>query len=201
MLELAVPGFAYSAIKDLWAFVRGRRRRLTPAQVIQLRQKWKSEIGGKLYDRKSKKLRSDIIIRDMRRIDNYPNVDEKSRGISAWFKVGLMGTYHRGFIAGLSWESAIIDHKTGREVWTAKDHGGKNAILAGYIPFESIETIDWDGDEFYGHPIFYCYFEGLKSQPYEEIAYCEEGDLDGQKFYTKIAPYVPPPRSYRTKRS
>ena len=193
MLELLAPGFLYSASKDLWGWVRGRRRRLKPAQIVQLRLKWKVEIEKELFERTAKKLRSDIIIRDMRRIDSYPNIEKMSKGISSWFKVGLIGTYHRGIIVGLRWESIIADQKTGQLMsvdWSAKEKGDHKAILAGYIPFESIETVDWEGDEFYRNAIFYCHFDGPKSQPYEELAYCDEGDINGHKFYTKIAPYT-----------
>jgi hypothetical protein len=43
----------------------------------------------------------DLIIRDINRMDNYPDSDEKRNKIPSWFKGGLMGTYHKGILAGL----------------------------------------------------------------------------------------------------
>jgi hypothetical protein len=44
MLELFSGSLIYSLLKDAWAAVRGRKRRLSPEQVLDLRQKWKKEI-------------------------------------------------------------------------------------------------------------------------------------------------------------
>ena len=43
-----------------------------------------------------------MIVRDVDRVDDYPDGDTKGKGISAWFKVELLGTYHRGIEVGLS---------------------------------------------------------------------------------------------------
>jgi hypothetical protein len=37
------------------------------------------------------------------------------------------------------------------------------ALLIGLIPFENIETVDWEGDEFYNYPHVYCFFPIEKS--------------------------------------
>jgi len=37
-----------------------------------------------------------LIIRNVKRIDNYPEADDNKKDISSWFKAGLMGTYHKG---------------------------------------------------------------------------------------------------------
>jgi hypothetical protein len=69
MIEYLAPGFLYSLLKDGYAVVRGRHRRLTPEQVLELRQKWKKEILPILWERTQKKLRLDVIIRDIKRLD------------------------------------------------------------------------------------------------------------------------------------
>jgi hypothetical protein len=46
------------------------------------------------------KLRHDVIIRDMRSIDKYPNVDEKAKGISLG---SVLASFHRGILVGLRW--------------------------------------------------------------------------------------------------
>jgi hypothetical protein len=43
VIELA-PGFIYSLFKDLLALALPKRRKLTPAQTVETRKKWKAEI-------------------------------------------------------------------------------------------------------------------------------------------------------------
>ena len=57
---------------------------------------------SKLLERGQEQLRPDVIIRDVLRIDDYPELSEK-KGISSWFKVGLLDTYDRGILLGLEW--------------------------------------------------------------------------------------------------
>jgi hypothetical protein len=37
----------------------------------------------------------------MKRMDKYPDVDEREKGISAWFRSGIVDTYEKGIILGL----------------------------------------------------------------------------------------------------
>jgi hypothetical protein len=69
-----------------------QQRRLSPQKIVQLRQKWKNQFETKLLERRRAGLRNDVIIRDMRRLDNYPETEDKDKGISPWFRVGLMAT-------------------------------------------------------------------------------------------------------------
>jgi hypothetical protein len=192
MFEFLTPGFLYSLIKDAVAVVRGRHRRLSPSEIVELRQKWKPEFEKHILETRRQQLRKDVIIRDMKRLDDYPNIDEKSkRGISPWFRVGLMGIYHKGVQMGLSWsrltedsdgELRFTDYKNG-------EHGDINLILIGYVPFENIASVDWEGDEYYGFPHLYCYFDARRKEPYEKLAFCEERQLDHITYYTEVASY------------
>lgn len=193
MIEYLAPGFLYALARDGWAAVRGRRRRLSPADVLNRRQKWKIEIEAKLSERRRKKLGMDVIVRDVKRMDDYPSINEAKKGISAWYRCGLMGTYHRGILLGLIWERLTLD---GEENWRYTNHnagekGDITVILIGYVPYENIEAINWDGDEFYGKPHLYCHFDATKREPYEKLAFCEKKELDGFPFYTEVCPYDP----------
>jgi hypothetical protein len=190
---IPVPTFIYSLLKDvaswLWALVRGRH--LSPSEKIRLREKWKPEFEEHIYQQRKEKLREDVIIRDVKRMDIYPETDEKGRGISPWFRAGLMGTYHKGALIGLRWTTLTKDAK---DEWRYTDyqkgeHGDVNVILIGYIPFENIESVDWRGDEYYGFPHIYCYFDARRKEPYEKTAFCEQRHLDHITYYTEIAPY------------
>ena len=99
MIEWITASLAYQVGKDVLARVVGARRRLTPSQVIELRSRWKPQFEQHIADNYRKKLRHDVIIRDMKHFDKYPDIDENEKGISPWFRLGLVGTYHRGILS------------------------------------------------------------------------------------------------------
>ncbi len=191
MLEYFAPGFLYSLLKDAVSAFRMRQRRLTPSDIVALRQKWKQVFDEKIWEAHKDGLRHDVIIRDMKRIDKYPDVDEKEKGISPWFRAGLMGTYHRGILVGLRW-TTLTQH--GEDKWrftnhAADEHGDIKVILLGNIRYEDIEDVNWCGDEYYGFPHIFCFFIH-KREPYEHVAFCtERTNPGGLPFYTEVAPY------------
>jgi hypothetical protein len=105
MIEWFAPGFIYGVLKDAYRGVMGRRRRLTPAEILHLREKWRPQFEKELWTNHREALRRDVIVRDVRRLDSYPNINERGKGISPWFRVGLVGTYHKGALLCLSWGS------------------------------------------------------------------------------------------------
>lgn len=192
MLEASFLSPAYRIVKDIWSAMRGRKRQLSADEIVQLRQKWKSEIEAKLWDRRREGLRTDIIVRDMKRVDNYPDTEDKKKGASSWFRAGLMGTYHKGVLLGLRWGSLTLDSKIDKYRYTNYKNGEKGdikVILIGYVKYEDIEAVDWEGDEFYGLPHFYCYFNTKSKEPYERLAYCEQKHLNDIPFYTDVADF------------
>ena len=121
MLEYLSPAFIYNLAKDAWRLLYGRGRKLTPEQKIELRQKWKSRFEEEIVKNWREKLRSDVIIRDVRRVDNYPNTEERTRGISPWFRVGLIDLYHRGVVVAFQWDRVLqAEDGTWREKTTTR---------------------------------------------------------------------------------
>lgn len=118
MFEFLNPALLYNLAKDGLRLMSGRGRKLTPEQKIELRQKWKPLFEEEVIKNWREKLRSDVIIRDVRRLDNYPETDEKSRGISPWFRVGLIDLYHRGIVVAFRWNRLI---QGGDGTWREKD--------------------------------------------------------------------------------
>ena len=121
----------------------------------------------------------EIVIRDLQRIDAFPDVHEHDVGPSGWFKVELNGFYHRGIEVFLSDAKKAIPTADKDGLWGGwrlLEEGEKSdqAITAwpvGRIPFDFIESVDWSADEYYGLPHFYCRFASLFFDPYEEIIY------------------------------
>lgn len=192
MIEWIAPGFAYSFAKDVYSWLRGQRRHLTAAEVLELRNKWKPLFEKEILKTNRNDLRQDVIIRDAKRFDNYPDVDDRSKGISPWFRVGLVGTYHKGILAGLAYVG-LIQH--GRDEWRCVDYRANETsditvLLTGRIPFEAIQAVDWHGDEYYHYPHIYCHFDAKKKEPYEQLVFCVENcNPGGLPFYTDVASY------------
>lgn len=179
---------AWGLVSYLWRWARRNKRNLTPQQKLELRAKWKPQVEAWLLEHERKKLRQDCIIRDMKRMDNYPDTKE-AKGISAWFRVGLVDTYEKGIMVGLRIEG-LVEEAEGLRLG---DYGAEkdrmvNLTLTGFIPYENIELIDWDGDQYYSYPHLYCYFD-FKGEPYERLAYCQKRNLDEHVYYTEIAEY------------
>jgi hypothetical protein len=61
-------------------------------------------------------------------------------------------------------------------------------MVTGYIPYENIESVDWDGDRYYSYPHVYCYFN-YKGEPYERVAFCQQRTLDEYVYFTDIEDY------------
>ena len=97
---------------DLFGVLSKRKHRPSPSEVARQREKWKPVFEERIWRRRKAGLSQDVIIRDVRRIDRYPNPDA-SRGISPWFKVGLLGTYHRGIHVVLGWEGSGMTSRRG----------------------------------------------------------------------------------------
>lgn len=204
MLEYLSASFLYSLVKDAWGWIfsKGRENRKTHVEIIALQQKFKPVFEGEITKNWRDKLRRDIVIRDVRRFDKYPDIDEKAKGISPWFRVGLIQTYHRGILVGLQWERLVaVENGKYRTAGLADgaDQGLK-VILAGRIPYENIESVDLEGDEYYSYPHVYCHFSHKKS-PYEDIGYYEEKqNPGGRPFYTervKVSDVSRPPTKRR----
>ena len=197
MLEYIGLGWLPNLLYNLGKDVFGWRKPLSSEERIARRRKWKPMFDEHIRDHFSRKLRSDVIIRDVKRVDQYPDIEEKSKGISPWFRVGLVGTYHRGILVAFHWLRLVHVGDEKFRVLDILDHDKDDksleadsikAIQLGMIPFENIEEVDFEGDEYYGFPHIYCHFSN-KREPYERIAIFTQNQLfpDSLPYYSEIA--------------
>lgn len=153
-----------------------RKRRLTPTEKLAARDKWRPIFQDYFLEAARKNFRGDAIVHDVDRLDNYPEAGEE-KGISSWFRVGLMGTYNDGILLGLRWTE--IEEQNG--VWVEKrqtdSKGGVKVMLLGEVPFESIASVNFEGDEYYNKPHIFCHFD-FEGEPYKRLFYGEEFQLD-----------------------
>jgi len=192
MIEWALVSPAYNAAKDLVGWLRGKRKGISPEEIAKLRQRWKQEIEEKLRWIDGTVGYGEAIIRNVKQVDSYPDVDDKRKGISPWFKVGLLGTYHRGLQVGLRIEGLKYEEREGGYRYYDHSSGEDpdfNAYLVGLIPFDRIVRIDWEGDEHYWIPHVYCHFTSRGKEPYEDLIFCERRKLDRLVYYSEVAKY------------
>jgi len=200
-----VIGFGYGLLKDAASWAVRRFGRPDPAKVVAIRRRWKQEIETHRHpaDPFRLQLGTNIIIRDISRMDLYPKVNPVRRGISPWFKVEYKDTYHRGIEVILRVEGMRRDSPKGR--WRVADINEEsqfNGWVIGRIPFERIREIDWDGDENYTVPHIYCAFTGWRKEPYEEVVVmAKHGESEDLSFFTEVTDYRSAWRGLLTKRS
>jgi hypothetical protein len=190
-MDISFIGLIYRISADVLKFFNRKNRKLTGAEIVNLRQKWKPQFEEALLKNDKEGLRNDVIIRDINRHDCYPNHDDGKNGISPWFRVGLVGTYHKGILIGLGYHGLKknLDGKSWRYP-IGDEKSDETFLLIGKIPFEYIENVDWHGDEYYGYPHIYCWFNSKSKEPYEQIVFCRRQLNNGYPFYTDIAKYA-----------
>ena len=106
VLEWLGGSAVYNALKDTTGFLKRRIFGPSASEKLERRSEWKPVFEELILERRHRKLRSDVIIRDVRRLDQYPDTIDK-KGISSWFRVGLADTYHRGIQVALGIHSLV----------------------------------------------------------------------------------------------
>lgn len=162
----------------------------TPSERVQHHEKLRRLFREEIDRCRAEKLRKDVIIRHVNRLDSYPEARE-SNGISPWFKLGLLDTYHAGIKVGLGWED-LVESPSGLRKQDCKkgEQGALTVMLMGEIPYDYIETMNADGDEYYYLPHIYCHFAN-KGEPYERLYYAEKVDMGhGHEFWKELLSYA-----------
>lgn len=176
--------------KDYLVYLfKTEHREFTPAELITHTESFRKKISTEIYKVRAKKLRKDVIIRHVNRRDKYPEAKE-GKGISPWFRLGLLDTYHDGIMVGLTW-GALVETSEGYRYrdYTKSEEGTLRVILVGNIPYKDIVEINFDGDEYYSFPHIFCYFP-YRGEPYKSLYFCQEVDMGhGHIHYQKIADY------------
>ena len=179
--------FFWDKLSEFWIKKFKPKPRLNNTEKIQKRAHLKEVFDDKFLEYRSKNIKTDVIIRDVERADNYPDTSEE-KGISSWFRVGLLETYHRGVRVGLSVGTLTETEDGYRYTRFPEEKGTLKVWLVGEIPFESIESVNWTGDEYYYKPHIYCHFEHTKNkEPYERLVFCEERWLEpDMRYFSEI---------------
>lgn len=159
----------------------------TPSERVKHHDKLRDIFKEEINRCRTQNLRRDVIIRHVNRMDDYPNIEGK-RGISSWFKAGLLDTYHMGIIVGLGWEGLVEESSGWRKVdYKAGEDRETTLMLAGEIPYDFVESMNIDGDEYYNLSHIYCHFAN-RGEPYKRLYYAEKIDMGhGHEYWREVA--------------
>lgn len=162
----------------------------TTGARIQHREKLRKEFEEELYKCRAQKLRQDVIVRHVDRVDDYPDANSTKTGISPWFRVGFVDMYEKGIVlclnigglkkceGGYRFADYINEEKADETAW-----------LLANVPFDSIEAVNMDGDKYYYFPHIYCYFD-FNGEPYEKKWFAQKLDQPhGHPYFKKITDY------------
>ena len=161
----------------------------TPAERVHHHDALRKQFEEEIQRCRREKLRKDVIIRHVNRLDDYPNSKE-TKGISPWFKVGLLDTYHKGIKVGLGWEGLVRGTKGLRKAdYKEGERRELTAMLMAEIPYDFIESMNVDGDEYYYLPHIFCHF-AHNGEPYERLFYAQEEEIGhGHSYWKEIVSY------------
>jgi hypothetical protein len=191
---------AYAALSGGISLICDLYRRFWPADKsarfgspnVQMnhRESLRKAVKDEIYKCRAENLRQDAIIRDVSRVDSYPNTDDKARGVSPWFRIGLVDAYDKGIVVclrigglkevegGYLFVDYVNDEPSDTTAW-----------LMGNIPFDSIAEINFDGDEYYYFPHIYCHFD-FNGEPYEKLWFAHKIDQPhGHPYFKELATY------------
>ncbi len=187
-----LPKLLDTLIKPLSTWLIKKFKKPEPVSILQRRDTLKQMFLERMPKKNEYGVRTDVIIRDIKRMDEYPDINTKKKGISSWFKAELKGTYHRGievFIHG--WETIKQDPNGVWDFCHYKDPDAIKVIPIARIPYDYIEHVDWDGDEYYNVPVVYCKFQGVNDGPYEEIPFFSKVGEGEYSFFREIDGFRP----------
>jgi hypothetical protein len=120
----------------------------------------------------------DAIVRDIKRIDSFPDQATEWKEMSPYFKVAIKDLYHRGIEVFTGIPQGIKKDMYGD--WHFVNYSDEDTILVycvGKIPFDSIDHVDWGRDE----PHIYCRFKG--GDPFEARPFYTKFDADSEEVY------------------
>lgn len=128
---------------------------------------------------------NEVIVRDINRVDIYPEIDVNTPGISSWFKLEFYRTYHRGISFYTSIVKIWINKKGQWLIGESKKPKGSwegiNAYVIADIPYDNIVAIDYEGDGYYPFTHIYCEFSNA-GEPYEKIWYAPTNEYKNKGY-------------------
>ena len=160
------------------------------AERLKHRERLRQLLQDEIFNCRVKQLRQDVIVRDVDRADSYPDTSDGGKGISPWFRVGLIDTYDKGVLLGLRYGGLKECAGGYRFVdFVNEEKSDRTALLVANVPYDSIAEVNLEGDEYYNFPHIYCHFD-FDGQPYKSMWFAERKQItETHPYFEKIADY------------
>ena len=183
----------FSPFISLIKWIRGKIKKPEPLSVLKHREKLKEEFNKNIRKKDQYGTRGNMIIRDIKKMNEYPDFDKKKKGISPYFRVELKDIYHKGIEVFILDPEYIKKNDDGEWKFIEYDSPGDKIKVwpIPRIPFDYIKSVNWDGDEYHNFPIVFCEFKGVNSSPYEEIPFFSERGSQKNKYFIEIEDFRP----------
>jgi len=165
-------------------------KKLSNKAKLEHKEKIKKKVESLLYEIRNKKIRSKVYLVNLNRyFKDYPSNEEKLFGSYSHIGAEIKATRFDGieFFTGIV---EVYKNKNGKLTLNNKN-GGKSIKVfeVGIVPYEWIDCIDLNGDEYGYNPLVYCHFKGRIywkfwkrfllwfGYPYKKIIYYGESNV------------------------
>jgi hypothetical protein len=111
---------------DLIKWLIKKFKKPDPVLLLKRREELRKEFEKSLPPKNKYGYRCDAIIRDIKRMDAYPNVNNR-KGISAWFRVSIKDLYYNGIEVFISMPQYI--KQDGKAKWQFTNHKDESKSL------------------------------------------------------------------------
>lgn len=111
-------------------------------------------------------------------LTHYPNSNEETRHGYTYLRAEIKTLKFDGveFFSGVQEVYKKQDGSLTLRPGPNRTSEPYNALEAGLIPYEWIEYVDVEGDEYGGYPLFFTRFNGKKRSPYKSYSYYKTDD-------------------------
>lgn len=149
------------------------------------------KFSDKMHHRKSIRESVDLIMYQIRKginsevelmnvsryLTDYPNNNDETGKGYTYLRAELRGKTFEGVEFFSEMPRELYVNKKGKYTFNkTKSKAGFNAYPVGLIPYEWIEFIDLEGDEYKYVPQFYVEFKGIEKFPYKSVSYYKLND-------------------------
>lgn len=211
ILRFALPGPGYdpyiaivAAIGGLFGLLpriidhfRSHRSVASPENILQHRLDMEAKFRREFEANFAEGYAPRVIIRDLNRLDRYPDVTPNRKRISAWARMELKGLYERGI--ELYYEIVTLKHEPVDDAWRLADHdeeGVETGAVLARIPYEFIKRLNPDGDCYYSEPHIFCLFNGIGGTAFQELILYRIVTTSGTEIFMPVGTLTEAKRRY-----
>ena len=139
-------------------------------------QKIRNQVNELLVDIRKGLNREVLLLNVKKYTAHYPQNNEKNWQGYTCMKAELKTIRFNGISFFADIKELYIDEKGKYTLAKTQKKADFNVFKVGIIPYEWIELINPEGDEYDYIPIFFTYFKGRKKSPYHKFDYYKESE-------------------------